>query len=35
MAGVYQQNIAARLTGLADKKEVEKKVRKVKFEDAG
>lgn len=33
-AGVFQQNIAARLTGLADKKEVEKKVTKLNFKDA-
>jgi hypothetical protein len=34
MAGVYNQNIAARLEGLADKKEIEKKTTKVKFTDA-
>ena len=34
LAGVYNQNIAARLEGLTDKKEVEKKTTKVKFTDA-
>ncbi len=35
LSGVYNQNIAARIEGLADKKEVDKTVRKVKFTDAG
>lgn len=35
MAGIYNHNIAARIEGLADKKEVDKTVRKVKFTDAG
>lgn len=34
LAGVYQQNIAARIEGLADKKEVDKKVTKLNFKDA-
>lgn len=33
LAGVYNQNIAARIEGLADKKEVDKKVTKVNFTD--
>lgn len=33
LAGVYNQNIAARLEGLSDKKEVDKKVTKVNFTD--
>lgn len=32
-AGVFNQNIAARLTGLVDKKELDKKVTKVNFTD--
>lgn len=35
MAGVYSHNIAARLEGLADKKEVEKRKVTVSFKDAG
>lgn len=35
MAGIYNHNLAARLEGLADKKEVDKTVHKVKFTDAG
>lgn len=35
LSGIYNHNIAARLEGLADKKEVDKTVRKVKFTDAG
>lgn len=34
LAGVYNQNIAARLEGLTDKKETEKTVRKINFTDA-
>jgi hypothetical protein len=34
LAGVYNQNIAARLEGLADKKEVDKKVTTLQFKDA-
>lgn len=33
LAGVYNQNIAARIEGLSDKKEVDKKVTKVNFTD--
>lgn len=32
-AGVYNQNIAARITGLVDKKELDKKVTKINFTD--
>ncbi len=35
LAGAYNQNIAARIEGLADKKEVDRKTTKVKFTDAG
>lgn len=34
LAGVYNQNIAARIEGLSDKKEVEKRVTKINFKDA-
>jgi hypothetical protein len=34
LAGVYNQNIAARLEGLADKKEVDKKITTLDFKDA-
>lgn len=34
MAGIYNHNLAARLEGLADKKEVEKTVKKLDFKDA-
>jgi len=34
LAGVYNQNIAARLEGLADKKEIEKSVTKLDFKNA-
>lgn len=34
MSGVFNQNIAARLEGLADKKEVDKVVKRIKFTDA-
>lgn len=34
LAGVYNQNIAARIEGLTDKKEVDKKVTKLNFKDA-
>lgn len=34
LSGVYNQNIAARLEGLADKKEVDKKITKLDFRDA-
>lgn len=33
LAGVYNQNIAARIEGLADKKDVDKKVTKINFTD--
>lgn len=33
--GAFNASIIARDLGLADKKEVDKKIRKVKFEDAG
>lgn len=33
-AGVYQHNLVARLEGLTDKKEVDKKVTKLNFKDA-
>jgi hypothetical protein len=35
LAGVFNQNIAARIEGLADKKEIDKTSRKIKFTDAG
>lgn len=34
LAGVYQQNVATRVEGLTDKREVEKKVTKLEFKDA-
>lgn len=34
LAGVYNQNIAARIEGLSDKKEVDKVVKRIKFTDA-
>lgn len=34
MAGVYNQNLAARLEGLADKKDVEKTIKRIDFKDA-
>jgi hypothetical protein len=35
MAGIYNHNLAARLEGLADKKEVDKTVKTINFTDAG
>ena len=34
LAGIYNQNIAARIEGLSDKREVEKLVKRIKFTDA-
>lgn len=34
LAGVFEKNIAARLEGLADKKEVDKTVKRLDFKDA-